>query len=111
MSQVYDLKYLSDKMDEFVRSKNWYATDSPRPQTPRNMAVSLALEAAEVLEHYQWKNQCDNKKELTQELADVALYLLQLARLENIDLEDAIIKKLITNSMREWDLPAEGASQ
>ena len=42
--------------------------------------------------------------ELAEELADVALYLLQLASVSGIDLEEAIIKKLEINAKREWDL-------
>ena len=103
MTETHDIKSLSDKMDEFVKSKSWYSAESPRLQTPRNMAISLALETAEVLEHYQWGNQCHNIEELPGELADVALYLFQLARLEKIDLESAIFTKLEVNSKRKWE--------
>ena len=92
---------LTEKMHDFVRSKGWYEADSKRPQTPRNLSVSLALEAAEILEHFQW-NEEFNRDELAEELADVALYLLQLASIAGIDLEDAILKKLEINAKREW---------
>jgi len=91
------------EMHNFVTSKGWYKSDSPREQSARNLAISLNLEAAEVLEHFQWSEKCDNKDELADELADVTLYLLQLASISGIDLEDAIIKKLSINSKREWD--------
>ena len=90
-------------MHHFVRSKGWYGDDSKRPQTPRNLAISLALEAAEILEHFQWNDQVKDKKELSSELADVALYLLQLASIEEIDLEKAILDKLEINKTRTWD--------
>jgi NTP pyrophosphatase (non-canonical NTP hydrolase) len=93
---------LTEKMHEFVRSKGWYTTNSKRPQTPRNLSISLALEAAEILEHFQW-NEDFNKDELAGELADVALYLLQLASISEIDLEQAILKKLEINATREWN--------
>jgi len=93
---------LTEKMHDFVRSKGWYAVDSKRPQTPRNLSISLALEAAEILEHFQW-NEKFNKDALEEELADVALYLLQLASISEIDLEKAILKKLEINAKREWD--------
>jgi NTP pyrophosphatase (non-canonical NTP hydrolase) len=93
---------LTEKMHAFVRSKGWYEADSKRPQTPRNLSISLALEAAEILEHFQW-NEVFNKDELEEELADVALYLLQLASIADIDLEEAILKKLEVNAKREWD--------
>lgn len=97
-----DISELTEKMHDFVRSKGWYEADSKRPQTPRNLSISLALEAAEILEHFQW-NEGFDKSELEEELADVALYLLQLASISEIDLEQAILKKLDINAKREWD--------
>ena len=63
-------------MNTFVTSRGWYDQNSQRPQTPRNLAISLA---------------------------DVALYLLQLASVSEIDLEKAILDKLEINKTREWD--------
>ena len=98
-----DIKELTEKMHAFVRSKGWYQADSSRPQTPRNLAISLSLEAGEVLEHFQWREDLKDREELAGELADVALYLLQLASVSGIDLEQAILKKLETNASRTWD--------
>jgi 8-oxo-dGTP diphosphatase len=98
-----DLHQLTERMHAFVRSKGWYEPDSRRPQTPRNLAISLSLEANEVLEHFQWQEDLKEREELATELADVALYLLQLASLSGIDLEQAILQKLETNAKREWD--------
>ena len=92
---------LTEEMNRFVEAMGWYRDDSPSPQTPRNIAISLSLEAAEVLEHYQWGEEAEGA-ELAEELADVALYLLQLAYLEEIDLEQAIMDKLGANYEREW---------
>jgi NTP pyrophosphatase (non-canonical NTP hydrolase) len=99
-----DIRQLTEEMHRFVRSKGWYANDSKRPQTPRNLAISLTLEAAEILEHFQWNEEVKNKEELASELADVALYLLQLASILEIDLEQAILSKLEVNNKREWDV-------
>ncbi|MFN7035756.1 MAG: MazG-like family protein [Bellilinea sp.] len=90
-------------MDQFVRSKGWYEAGSPRPQTPRNIAISLCLEAAEVLERFQWADNINQREKLAGELADVALYLFQLANLSEIDLEEAILQKLRENYHRTWD--------
>lgn len=98
---------LTRRMHDFVESKGWYAAGSSRPQTPRNLAASLAIEAAEVLEHFQWEGQAVDDAELAGELADVALYLLQLASLSGIDLEQAILDKLALNATRTWDAPDE----
>lgn len=98
------LAELTDEMHRFVAAKGWYAPESPRPQVPRNLAASLAIEAAEVLELYQWRDSADRAK-LAGELADVALYLLQLASVAEIDLERAILEKLRLNYGRTWDGP------
>jgi 8-oxo-dGTP diphosphatase len=98
-----DIKQLTDEMNRFVRSKGWYEEHSRRPQIPRNLAISLALEASEILEHFQWRDEIKDKAELAGELADVALYLLQLAWVTGIDLEEAMLKKLEINKSREWD--------
>lgn len=97
-----DIRELTQAMQDFVLAKGWYAADSPRPQTPRNLAASLTLEAAEVLEHFQWTDEVNQKDGLADELADVALYLLQLANVCEIDLEAAILKKLKQNYHRTW---------
>ena len=96
-----EIQQLTEKMHDFVRSKGWYEANSKRPQTPRNLSISLALEAAEILEHFQWNEEFD-QDELAGELADVALYLLQLASIAKIDLEEAILRKLEINARREW---------
>ena len=95
---------LTARMHELVKSKGWYESDSKRPQTPRNLAISLSLEAAEILEHFQFQENAKDKNELASELADVALYLLQLASVTEIDLEKAIMDKIEVNQTRNWDM-------
>ncbi len=97
-----DLIELTQEMHRFVEAKGWYEPDSPKPQTPRNLAASLVIEASEVLELYQWKDQLPDKDALASELADVALYLLQLASLSEVNLEGAILEKLRMNYGRKW---------
>lgn len=99
-----DIKQLTDEMNRFVRSKGWFDENSKRPQMPRNLSISLVLESAEILEHFQWQDEVKDKEELASELADVALYLLELASVLEIDLEEAMLKKLEVNKTREWDV-------
>ena len=91
-------------MHALVKSKGWYEADSKRPQTPRNLAVSLSIEAAEILEHFQFTDEIKDRDELGSELADVMLYLLQLASVSEIDLEEAVVKKIEKNKTRQWDV-------
>jgi 8-oxo-dGTP diphosphatase len=97
------LDELTTRMHDFVRSMGWYEADSKRPQTLRNLSISLSLEANEVLEHFQWDEALDDRDELASELADVALYLLQIASIAEIDLQQAILKKLEKNYTRKWE--------
>ncbi len=89
-------------MHQFVRDQGWYEPESPKPQTLRNLAISLSLEANEVLEHFQWTEKPADRDELASELADVMLYLMQLASIIGIDLEAAVLDKLKANSDRAW---------
>jgi 8-oxo-dGTP diphosphatase len=94
---------LTQAMHTFVESKGWYAADSKRPQTPRNLAVSLSLEAGEVLELYQWDDTPPDPQALAGELADVMLYLMQIASITEVDLGQAVLDKLAINHHRTWD--------
>ncbi|MBL8051374.1 MAG: hypothetical protein JNM46_09140 [Anaerolineales bacterium] len=104
MNKSFTIVELTEKMHELVKSKGWYEKDSKRPQTSRNLAISLSLEASEILEHFQFTETIKDKDELGSELADVALYLLQLASVSGIDLEEAVLKKIEVNKTREWDV-------
>jgi len=98
-----DIEELTVKMHQFVSSKGWYDSISKKPQTPKNLAISLVLEASEVLELFQWEEDVVDKPALAGELADVMLYLLQLASVSNINLEEAVNKKLSINYHRSWE--------
>ena len=102
-SPLMDINDLTQAMDRFVTAKGWYQPDSPRPQTLKNLAASLCIEAAEVLELFQWVDRAPDRTVLESELADVTLYLLQLARVAGIDLEQAVLNKLTVNYQRDWD--------
>ena len=107
-----DLETLTKAMYDFVESKGWLEEDSPKQQTQRNLAISLVLEASEVLEHFQWTEETGCPAELAEELADVMLYLLQLASCSGIDLGQAVLTKLEKNRARDWsdNLEAAGPS-
>ncbi len=98
-----DISELTQAMHNFVRTMGWYEPGSPRPQSMRNLAISLNLEAAEVLEHFLWDENLIERESFSDELADVMLYLLQLASIAGIDLEKAVLAKLDKNYRRTWD--------
>lgn len=98
-----DIKTLEAAMHKFVASKGWYDDDSPKQQTPRNLAISLVLESSEVLEHFQWDDNLKDKEAFAEELADVMLYLLQIASITDVDIADAVMRKLDKNYKRTWE--------
>lgn len=100
-----ELKELEARMNAFVESKGWYNENTKKIQTVKNLAISLSIEASEVLEHFQWHDESKDKEALALELADVALYLMQIAYMSDIDLEKAILDKLAINETREWKEP------
>ena len=105
-----ELQELTQAMDDLVRTKGWYQPQGLRPQTPRNIAISLSLEAAEVLEHFQWTDAVQDREALASELADVTLYLLQLAQISGINLEQAVLHKIARNYQRTWDQNPAGST-
>ena len=109
-AEEWTIEALTQTMNQLVKDKGWYDPHSLAPQTPRNIAISLAIEAAEVLEHFQWGEEADPQA-LAGELADVALYLLQLAYLADIDLAQAVLDKIEFNYQRTWNTLEVGVSR
>jgi NTP pyrophosphatase (non-canonical NTP hydrolase) len=90
------IKEITEKIKKFRDERDWMQFHNHK-----DMALSLLLEAAEVLEHFQWKSKEEienytesSKNEIADELADVAIYLFELADNMKIDLPDAIMIKL-----------------
>ena len=97
-----DLDTLQQRILAFRKERDW-----EQFHTPKDMAISLSLEAAEVLEHFQWKSHKEvehylkaHKHELSDELADVLAYLLLIAADLNIDLPKAFEKKMQQNEAK-----------
>lgn len=76
--------------------------------SPKNLAVSIAIEAAELMEHYQWDEYTvedeEKQEKVKSELADVILYCLYFANATGIDIADAVTAKLKVNAQK---YPAE----
>ena len=98
-----DFKDLTEMIVAFRNQRNW-----KQFHKPKDMAISLALEATEVLEHFQWKNDQEAEEylrgggitQLGEELADVLYWVLLLAHDLEIDLDQAFRAKMRQNDAK-----------
>ncbi len=94
-----DIKEITEKIIAFRDARDW-----KQFHNPKDVALSLVLEAGEVMEHFQWKNKEEieryietNKNEIGEELADVLYWVLLMGHDFKIDVFDALEKKMKKN--------------
>lgn len=97
-----DIERLQEMVVKFRDERDW-----KQFHNPKDLAISMLLEAGEVLEHFQWKTEEEqwvrvdsHKQEIADELGDVFYWLLLLAHDLNIDLEKAFTDKLAKSSKK-----------
>ena len=102
------LSLLVERIVEFCEARDW-----KQFHNPKDLAISLMLEAGEVLEHFQWKNNEEiekhiknNKNDIGEELADVLYWVLLMSHYLNIDILDSLERKISKN---EEKYPVEKA--
>jgi len=102
MSQSGTLQELSVTLSEFARERDW-----EQFHTPKNLAMALAVEVAEIMELFQWKTAEESfdlpqtqHEDLRDELADAFIYLVRLADRAGVDLMDAARAKIEKNHDR-----------
>ena len=109
-----DLKALQMRLREFAAARDWQPFHSPK-----NLAMALMVEAAELLELFQWltteqsntlTRHSADKEHVGDEIADVLLYLLQLADYTGVDVEEAVERKLRKNAQKHPAKHAERAA-
>lgn len=88
------IERLCNEILNFREERDW-----KKFHTPENLAKSISIEAAELLEHFQWGDQI-NFLELKDELADVLIYSFLLADAIDVSVEDIILDKLNRNKER-----------
>ena len=102
------LAELRDVVRHFVEERDWRQFHSPK-----NLSMSLAIEAAELMEHFQWIDTSESRAvfsqpqklaEIREELADVLCYALAMANELEIDLSNAVRDKMVKNAAK---YPAE----
>ena len=96
------IEILRDKLRRFASDRDWDQFHSPK-----NLAMALSVEAAELLEHFQWLSDADStsmptekRSQVREEVADVLLYLIRLADKLDIDLVSAATEKIEINSVK-----------
>jgi NTP pyrophosphatase (non-canonical NTP hydrolase) len=98
------LARLRQLVEEFVRRRDWHQFHSPK-----NLAMSLAIEAAELMEHFQWltpeqsrsvADRADARAAVADELADILAYLLAMTNELGLDLAAAFQLKMAKNEQK-----------
>lgn len=108
-----DFEKLQRKIVEFRKKRDW-----GQFHNAKDLSLSLVVEAVEVLELFQWKSQDTvrrfldkNKGKLEEEMADVLIYLFNLADVENINLKKAVEDKLVKNEKKYPVEKAKGTAK
>jgi NTP pyrophosphatase (non-canonical NTP hydrolase) len=93
------LQELKEKMASFVRERDW-----EQFHTPKNLSMSIAIEAAELMEHFQWLTVEASKnlpgealQAIGEELADIVIYSLSLSNALQLDLAETVLAKMEKN--------------
>jgi len=103
-----DIADLQRRLRDFAAQRNWEPY-----QTPKNLAMAMVVEAAELVEIFQWLTPEESQaiaqdparhQHLGEEIADVLLYLLQIADHSGVDIEQALERKLVMNA-RKYPAP------
>jgi NTP pyrophosphatase (non-canonical NTP hydrolase) len=97
-----DLKELTKLVVDFRDDRDW-----KQFHNPKDLALSLVLEATEVMEHFQWKSPKEmylyiktNKEEIGDELADVMYWVLLMSNDLEIDIAEALKRKILKNNKK-----------
>jgi NTP pyrophosphatase (non-canonical NTP hydrolase) len=108
--EVSGVDHLIQKLIEFRDQRNW-----KQFHNPKDLAISLALEAGELLENFQWKSSeqavQEKRDDIEEEMADVLMYLLLLANELGINLEQAVIDKISKNVKKYPESKSYGSSK
>ena len=98
------MEELKEKIIEFQQERDW-----KKFHTPENLAKSISIEAAELLEHFQWNKEY-NKDEVVDELADVLNYCILMADALNVDVKEIVLNKIEKNAIKYPIIKSKGKS-
>ncbi|WP_141528004.1 nucleotide pyrophosphohydrolase [Bacillus sp. AFS023182] len=93
------LKKVYEKILEFRDQRDW-----KQYHDEKDLAISISLEANELLENFQWRSSEEalarSRQNIKEEMADVFIYLIQMADKMEVDLEEEVLKKLEKNAKK-----------
>ncbi|QGV09897.1 nucleotide pyrophosphohydrolase [Bacillus cereus] len=93
------MKNVYEKIIEFRDQRNW-----KQYHDEKDLAISISLEANELLENFQWKSSeealATSRQNIKEEMADVFIYLIQMADKMDVNLEEEVIRKLEKNAKK-----------
>lgn len=102
MNPIHDLTTLRDALRDFAAARDWRQF-----HTPKNLAMAMIVEAAELVEHFQWLTPeqslalaPEKLAEVREEVADTLIYLVELADVLGIDLIAAARDKIVKNAVK-----------
>jgi NTP pyrophosphatase (non-canonical NTP hydrolase) len=100
------VRQLRERVRRFVHERDW-----ERFHNPKDLSMALSIESAELLERFLWREpqpveslSAQDRRAISDELADVAIYALSLCNVLDLDLSDAVLSKISKNERR---FPAE----
>lgn len=88
------MEELMDEIIKFQKERDW-----KQFHTPENLAKSISIEAAELLEHFQWGKEYDIG-EVSEELADVLIYCFYMADSLDLDISEIMLNKIEKNAIK-----------
>ena len=98
-----NIKEIQERLDKFAKDRDWDQFHSPK-----NLTMALSVEVAELVEIFQWSNSggleeikdLETRKKIEEEIADIFIYLIAFCNQNNIDIKQAIDKKMAKNKKK-----------
>ena len=90
-----NISALKTHVQKFIDERDWQ-----KFQNPKDLAIAISVEAAELLDIFKWRQTEFEKEEVEKEVADVLIYLLSLANVMNIDVTESVLEKIEINKKK-----------
>ena len=115
MDSTTNLQELKENIKRFCDERDW-----DQYHNPKDLAIGIITEASELLEHFLWKsenevddlvNNSQKREQIEDEMADVLYFLLRLSQKYDIDLSNALIRKIEKNAIKYPIEKAKGSNK